>query len=190
MRRGVDDLNLLTTWADKTHLRNVLAHETYRDAGAPTAISPSRSASSRTARSSASPTWSRTATTTSSNAWGSIREGALYKMYNSAESVAGSEKKTRKNEGTPTWPGPHRRACRRPTRPRARLSCSTTSTCREMVNFLAAKIITADTDCCHKNYYLYRDSRRHAANGSAMPWDVDLSFGRVWTCGDPCSLLR
>jgi hypothetical protein len=31
----VGDFNLLTTWADKSHMRNVLAHETYRDAGAP-----------------------------------------------------------------------------------------------------------------------------------------------------------
>ena len=55
----------------------------------------------------------------------------------------------------------------------------------EVIDFLAAKIITADTDCCHKNYYLYRDSD-YTGEWQAMPWDVDLSFGRVWTCGSPC----
>jgi hypothetical protein len=55
----------------------------------------------------------------------------------------------------------------------------------EMVNFLAAKMITADVDCCHKNYYLYRDSEG-TLEWQSMPWDVDLSFGRVWTCGSPC----
>ena len=45
----------------------------------------------------------------------------------------------------------------------------------EIIDFLAAKIITADTDCCHKNYYLYRDSDG-TGEWQAMPWDVDLSF--------------
>ncbi len=48
-----------------------------------------------------------------------------------------------------------------------------------MANFLAGFVLTADTDCCHKNYYVYRDD-----SGSGdwwfFDWDVDLSYGRNW----------
>ncbi|MCA9170296.1 MAG: lamin tail domain-containing protein, partial [Planctomycetales bacterium] len=48
-----------------------------------------------------------------------------------------------------------------------------------MANFLAGFTITSNQDCCHKNYYAYRDS-----NGTGewwfMPWDNDLTQGRNW----------
>jgi hypothetical protein len=50
----------------------------------------------------------------------------------------------------------------------------------QVVNFLAARALTGDTDCCHKNYYFYRDTNR-SNEWQMWPWDVDLSFGRVWT---------
>ena len=47
--------------------------------------------------------------------------------------------------------------------------------------------ITGDTDCCHKNYYVYRDTEG-TGEWQGLPWDVDLSFGEemaapllVWT---------
>jgi hypothetical protein len=49
----------------------------------------------------------------------------------------------------------------------------------QVVDFLAARIITGDTDCCHKNYYLYRDTGG-SDEWQMWPWDVDLSFGRRW----------
>ncbi|MBM4319132.1 MAG: hypothetical protein FJ125_04030 [Deltaproteobacteria bacterium] len=49
-----------------------------------------------------------------------------------------------------------------------------------MASYLAGMFLVADMDCCHKNYYAYRDS-----DGSGewwyMPWDLDLSFGHNWT---------
>ncbi len=50
----------------------------------------------------------------------------------------------------------------------------------QVVNYLAARILTGDVDCCHKNYYFYRDTNR-SNEWQMWPWDVDLSFGRVWT---------
>jgi hypothetical protein len=50
----------------------------------------------------------------------------------------------------------------------------------EVVNFLAIRVLTGDTDCCHKNYYFYRDTG-HSNEWQMWPWDVDLSFGRRWT---------
>jgi len=55
----------------------------------------------------------------------------------------------------------------------------------EVIDFLAAEILTADQDCCFNNHYLYRDSDG-SGEWQGMPWDVDLSFGHVWTCGTPC----
>jgi hypothetical protein len=50
----------------------------------------------------------------------------------------------------------------------------------EVVDFLAARFLTGDVDCCHKNYYFYRDTGR-SNEWQMWPWDVDLSFGRVWS---------
>ncbi|MCX7872731.1 MAG: lamin tail domain-containing protein [Verrucomicrobiae bacterium] len=49
----------------------------------------------------------------------------------------------------------------------------------QMINMLAARVVTGDMDCCHKNYYLYRDTTG-TGEWQAFPWDVDLSFGRRW----------
>lgn len=179
----VDDLNLLTTWADKSHLRNVLAHETYRDAGAPSHFAfPVRV--ERNAAFFSVANIVENGGEDFLERVGLDPRGALYKMYNSAESVSGAEKKSRRWEGNADL--------------QALITGMSQSTASareafmfdhldvpEIINFLAAKIITADTDCCHKNYYLYRDSDG-SGEWHAMPWDVDLSFGRVWTCGTPC----
>ena len=49
-----------------------------------------------------------------------------------------------------------------------------------MVNYAAALVISGNVDCCHKNYYLYRDSEG-TGEWQVLPWDLDLSFGRNWT---------
>ncbi|MHB9007817.1 MAG: lamin tail domain-containing protein [Limisphaerales bacterium] len=180
---GVDDFNLLTTWADKTHLRTVLAYETYRNAGVPAhfafAVRVQQNGNFFSVAN-----FVENGDDNFLQRLGFDENGALYKMYNSAESVGGNEKKTRKFEGTADL--------------QALISgmSQAGSTARqnymfdhldlpEIVNFLATRTLTADTDCCHKNYYFYRDTLG-TGEWQAMPWDVDLSFGRVWTCGSPC----
>src|SRR5262249_27594402 len=112
------------------------------------------------------------------------RRGALYKMYNPADGVASAEKKTRKEEGTADLQVLINGMTQATASARQTFLFDNLDV-PEMINFLAAKIITADFDCCHKTYYLYRDSEG-TKEWQAMPWDVDLSFGRVWTCGSPC----
>jgi hypothetical protein len=177
----VDDLNLLTTWADKSYLRNILAYDTYREAGALGHFA----LAVRVQQNGAFHSVANLVENGDDNflkRLGLDPAGALYKMYNAAESTAGSEKKTRKSEDRSDL--------------QALISGMANATTRqtflfdnldipEIVNFLAARAITADTDCCHKNYYLYRDSDG-SGQWQAMPWDVDLSFGRVWTCATPC----
>ena len=179
---GVGDLNLLTTWADKSHMRNILAYETYRDGGAlghfAFAVSVQRNG-----------TFFSVANAVESGdddflaRLGLDPQGALYKMYNSAESVDLSEKKTRKYEGSADLQALITAMGQSATYVQTYMFDNLNVP--EMVDFLAAKMITADVDCCHKNYYLYRDSDG-TGEWMAMPWDVDLSFGREWTCGVPC----
>lgn len=179
----VGDINLLTTWADKTHMRTVLAYETYSDSGAPAHFAlPVRVHQNRAFFSVANLVES--GDDDFLERVGLDPKGALYKMYNSAESVSEAEKKTRKNENTADLQALIN-GLSQPNGSSRRNFLYDNLDLPEMVNFLAAKIVTADIDCCFKNYYLYRDSDR-TGEWQAMPWDTDLSFGRVWTCNTPC----
>jgi hypothetical protein len=48
----------------------------------------------------------------------------------------------------------------------------------QMVNFLVGMVIQADADCCGRNYYVYRDSDG-TGEWTMIRWDVDKSLGRV-----------
>ncbi len=179
----VDDLNLLTTWADKAHMRNVLAYETYRDAGAPSHFA----FPIRVQRNGAFFSVANLVENGDENQLkrlGLDPRGAYYKMYNAAESTVGAEKKSRKQEGTADLQALITGMRQSTAAARERYLYDNLNL-PEIIDFLAARIITADTDCCHKNYYLYRDSEG-TGEWQIMPWDVDLSFGRAWTCGSPC----
>jgi hypothetical protein len=179
----VDDLNLLTTWADKSHLRNVMAYETYERAGAPAHFAFAVRVQ-QNARFHSLANLVENGDDNFLERLGLDPQGALYKMYNTASDVSGGEKKTRKTEGTQDL-----------AELIAGFRNGTTATRTTflydnldvpgVINFLAARALTGDTDCCHKNYYFYRDSNR-SREWTAFPWDVDLSFGRVWTCNSPC----
>jgi len=179
----VDDLHLLTTWADKTCMRNVLAHETYRDAGAPGHFAFAVRVQQNGAF------FSVANVVENGDDYflerlGLDPDGALYKMYNSAEDTSGAEKKTRKNEDRTDLQAVIT-GMSQANVPARQAFMFDHLDLPEVIDFLAAKMITADVDCCHKNYYLYRDTNG-TGEWQVMPWDVDLCFGRVWTCGSPC----
>lgn len=179
----VDDFNLLTTWADKTHFRTVLAYETYAEAGAPAHFAfPVRVQLNGRFHSVANFVENGDDNFLERLGWDP--RGAFYKMYNGAEDTAGAEKKTRKEEGTQDLAELIRGFTVGTTSAREAFLFDHLDV-PEVVNSLAARAITGDTDCCHKNYYLYRDTQG-SREWSLLPWDVDLSFGRVWTCNDPC----
>ncbi|HXG46422.1 MAG TPA: CotH kinase family protein, partial [Methylomirabilota bacterium] len=182
----VDDINLLTTYPDKAKMRNMLAYGTYRDADAPYHfVEPVRVQHNAVYFGD----WHMVENGDENflKRLGFDPRGALYKMYNdfnqAADTTIGvngefAEKKTRKHEGSADLlalfngvnaPGAARTAF-----------IYDNLNIPEVVNFLAARVVTADIDCCHKNYYLYRDSEG-TGEWYAMPWDVDLSFGRNWT---------
>jgi len=182
--KRVDDINLLTTYPDKGHIRNVLSYGTYRDAGSPYHyVVPVR-------------------VQTNGGFFGDWHivengdenylkrigrdpNGALYKMYNTftapGDTTIGlnaAEKKTRRNEGNADllalYNGVHA-----PLADRIRYMYDNINIA-EILNMLAARSVTSDWDCCHKNYYFYRDSDG-TGEWEALPWDVDLAFGRNWS---------
>ena len=180
---AVDRFDLLTTWADKTHMRSVLAHETYRDAGSPAhyafAVRVQQNGQFYSVANVVEKGGERFL-----DRVGLDPDGALYKMYNTASDTTGAEKKTRQHESTADLQALIDGMGQSDTDAREAFMYDNLDL-PEFVNFFAAKMITADIDCCHKNYYLYRDSNG-TREWQMFPWDVDLSFGRVWTCGDPC----
>lgn len=175
-----DDINLLTTFPDKAHMRNALAYETYRDAdNAHHWVIPVRVQQNGVF-------WGTTHIVENGDEDWLVRmginsQGALYKMYNTftlaAHTTSGAEKKTRKNENnadlTALFNGISLTGDAR------RRFLYDNLDVPSVVNFLATKIITGDTDCCHKNYYFYRDTGV-SGEWQMWPWDVDLCFGRRW----------
>ena len=175
-----DDINLMTTYPDKAQMRNILAYETYRDADCPYHwVFPVRVQQNGAF-------WGTAHVMENGDEDWLIRmglntEGALYKMYNRFSSAShansGAEKKTRKYENntdlSELFNGLSLSSGAR------RLYLYDNVDVAQVVNFLAARAITGDVDCCHKNYYFYRDTGL-SNEWQMWPWDVDLSFGRVW----------
>jgi hypothetical protein len=176
--RRVDDINLLTTYPDKAHMRNMLVYEMFRDAGAPYHfVVPIRVHQNGVF-------------------WGDIHmvengddnylerlgldpNGALYKMYNTLPAMPVGEKKTRKFEGQADLQALYD-GCVLPAGPPRTAFFFDNLNIPECVNYLAAQTISGNVDCCHKNYYLYRDTEG-TREWQILPWDVDLSYGRVWS---------
>jgi len=179
-----DDINLMTTYPDKAQMRNILAYETYRDADcAYHWVFPVRVQQNGAF-------WGTAHVMENGDEDWLIRmglnaEGALYKMYNMFNSAShansGAEKKTRKYEDNTDLSALYDGLSLSGEARRRYLYDNVDVA--QVVNFLAIRIITGDVDCCHKNYYLYRDTG--ASNEWQMwPWDVDLSFGRVWNSAE------
>ena len=175
-----DDINLLTTYPDKAQMRNILAYETYRDADCPYhwvfAVRVQQNGAF----------WGTAhAMENGDEDWlirmGINAEGALYKMYNTftspSHATSGAEKKTRKHEDNADLLALYNGVSLSGEARRRYLYDNVDVA--QVVNFLAARVITGDTDCCHKNYYLYRDTGG-SDEWQMWPWDVDLSFGRRW----------
>jgi hypothetical protein len=174
----VHGFNLLTTYPDKAHMRNILSYDTFRAAGSPNHVAFAIRVQ-RNAAFFSDAHYVENGDEDSLARLGLNPEGALYKMYNNLNSsTSGAEKKTRKNEKN--------------TDLQALINgVQLTGTARtrflydnidiaEMVNYLAAIGITGNVDYGHKNYYMYRDTGGTDL-WQMLPWDVDLSFGRNWT---------
>lgn len=177
---NMKDINWLSNWADRTKLRNTLSHETFAAAGSAAHLAfPIRIHQNGQFFSVAD--FVEDGDDRFLERIGRNPEGALYKIYNTFTTVAGQEKKSREWEGTEDL--------------QAFLNgvnltgTALTNFLYDNVNlpptisYLAGMAITENTDCCHKNHYLYRDvppAEGGTGLWEAMPWDTDLSFGHTW----------
>ncbi len=175
--KRVSKFNLLTTYPDKAHMRNMLAYETYENAGAPYHVAfDVRLQQNGSFLSDAH--FVEKGDDDFLQRIGRDPNGALYKMYNTlSTATSDAEKKTRRDEDHSDLAALIDGA--RLTGPARDQYFFDNMDIPEVVNYFAATIITGNVDCCHKNYYVYRDTE---GNGEwqIFPWDVDLSFGRVW----------
>ena len=170
------DINLLTNYADKSKVRNTLAYETLKHTGTGYHLA-------FPVRLQRNGTFFQVSDFVEDpdDRWlerlGLDPEAPLYKMYDNLSSVNAAEKKNRKWEDKSDLQalinglGQTGQALRNFLYDNINIAA--------MVNFHVGLTIIADMDCCHKNYYAYRD-----VNGTLewwyLPWDVDLSFGRNW----------
>lgn len=174
-------INLITTWADKSHVRDTMAWETW-------ALTKHIAAH-----------WAQITRVHQNGAFWGIYDmvengdedfatragldpyGALYKVYNSLQDTAGVEKKTRDADtstadlqalitGMDTV---------NPIASRRRYAYDNVDV-PSLVNYLATNVLIINNDFGHKNYYIYRDTNG-TREWSLIPWDQDLSLGHTWT---------
>ncbi len=177
--RKVKDVDLLTNYADKTRLRNTLAHDVARRAATPYhfafPIRVQRNGGFHGVMDMMEDGDDRMLERN-----GLDPEGALYKMYNNLSSTNLAKKKTRREEDYRDL-----QAFIDLLDPALPLATRHTSAYDQvnlaaMINYLATRQINSDMDHAHKNYYLYRDTNR-TREWQPIIWDVDLSWGHDWT---------
>jgi hypothetical protein len=180
----IDSINLLSTWADKAHMRNMLAYDSYRDADCPHHYAFAVRVQTNGGFFSVA-NWVENGDNRYLERLGLDPSGALYKMYNTFQSLSdanigintGAEKKTRKNEGNADLVALFN-GLSLSGQPLINFIFDNVDV-PEVVNFLAGHVLQNDEDCCHKNYYFYRDTLGNQ-EWQMLPWDVDLSFGHTW----------
>ena len=175
---NVGDFAILSTYADRSYMRNMVADDTYNMAG-----SPGHYAFAVRVQTNGSYFALQNLTEQGNEDFlqriGFDPNGALYKIYNTLNVVAGNEKKTRKWEGTDDLQALINAVTQIDVNARLTYVYDNVNI-PEVISFLSAKAINMDHDCCHKNHYLYHDNDG-TGEWYAFAWDVDLSFGHVWT---------
>ncbi len=179
-RGRVRDIDLLTNWGDKSKVRNTLAYEMFGLGGVAGHFA-------YTVRVQLNGDFFSTADFVEDaderylERAGLAEGGALYKMYDRLQSTTQGEKKTRKEEDKSDLQALIDGVNRGSTDERIDYIYENVDI-PGMVNFLTLNSVINNTDYGHKNYYVYRDTEG-SGEWVELPWDVDLSLGRLWTSG-------
>ena len=173
------DINLLTNYADKSRVRNTIAHDTGRLTGTVHHFAfPVRVQQNAAFH----------------GVWDMVEDGddrllerngldpdgAFYKMYNLLDnSTSNVEKKTRQEEDNSDLA-----ALIDGLNPSTDLASRTAYAYDNVdlpatINYLVTRQLNSDSDHGHKNYYLYRDTNI-TREWQPVVWDVDLSWGHNW----------
>ncbi|HUF60585.1 MAG TPA: lamin tail domain-containing protein [Verrucomicrobiales bacterium] len=176
----VRDIDLLTTWGDKSKVRNTLAYEMFDIGGVAGHFAfPVRVQLNGDFFATAD--FVEDADERYLERAGLDEGGALYKMYDRLQSTAQGQKKTRKQEDKSDLQALIDGVNRGSTDERIDYIYDNVDI-PGMVNFLTLNSVINNTDYGHKNYYVYRDTEG-SGEWVELPWDVDLSLGRLWTSG-------
>ncbi len=177
-------INMITTWADKSHVRDTIAWESWQTAQH---IASHWANLVRVQQNAAF--WGlydmvENGDEDFSSRAGLDPMGALYKCYNSLQDATNVEKKTRDGDTSTADlqalvdnldPATKSLALRR--------SYSYDNVdVPALVNYLASNVLIINNDFGHKNYYVYRDTNG-TREWSVLPWDQDLSLGHTWNGG-------
>ncbi len=175
----VRDINLLTNWADKAKFRHALAYDMYRDAASPALfafpVRVQRNGSFFSVADMVEDADDRTLERLGLNP-----DGALYKMYDGLNSAGAWEKKSRRWDDK-TDLTDLRNATRLRGEDWSRFAFDNVDI-PEFVNFLPLFDLQNNKGCCHKNYYLYRDTG-NTDEWQIFIWDPDLAFGHDFKSG-------
>ena len=194
---GVEEINLNSTWGDKSFIRQVLAGELYEAAGAPGSLvfpmRVQRNGSFYSVVNLVEQPDERLLERA-----GLHPRGALYKMFNTCTSSgSGVEKKTRKWE--PNFDlATMISNITQPTGPALDTWIFDNVDVPAVISYLVATCLIHDNDHVAKNYYVYRDTEGDG-EWQFLPWDKDLTWGRnytlsggvlndtIWAANDPYS---
>ena len=175
----VADIDLLTNWADKSKVRHPLAYEIMRESGVPAHFA-------FTVRVEQNGSFFSVADFVEDGddryleRAGLNPEGALYKAYSNSltgSANSGFEKKNRKFEDNSDLQGLIDNLT---LSGQARLNYLYDNVdIPKCVNLLAANSVIRNIDMHSKNWYIYRDTGK-TNEWALLPWDLDLSGGRVW----------
>src|SRR4029079_5229152 len=171
------EINLNTTWTDKTYMRRVLSNDAYAAAG-----SPAPPAQAWRVRQNGDffsvVNFVEQADKDFLRRNGLDPDGALYKVNNSFTPGGSIEKKTRRDEpGTAAYDSCVNTVNNTPLGTTLTNYLLDTLDVPEILSYMSAVVITHQNDHPHKNYFLYRDTE---GNGEwqMFPQDTDLSFGK------------
>jgi hypothetical protein len=171
------DIDLLSNYADQSLLRNTLAWEQIKATGGPALMAfPVRLHLNGEFYSiydfveDADDRWL--------GRLGLDPNNPLYKIYNSFEAPGGAEKKSRRWEGNEDLTEVINGIRGRNGIDAVDFAFDNIDLA-SMANFLVGFTMTSNRDCCHKNYFAYRDTTG-TGEWSFFHWDQDLSNGRNW----------
>jgi len=182
---GVDrmeEINLNTTWSDKSYVRPFLATETYQRVGADTFMSePIHLMQNGDFK--GLYVFAEQIDDEFLERIGQDPDGAMYKMFNTGHGVAHNEKKTRLWEGTQDLQdlidGLHNPIYAADIETYVFDNIDVPA----VISYLVGCTLMQETDHLSHNYYLYRDSDGDQ-EWRFFPWDKDLTFGRRWSWND------
>jgi hypothetical protein len=183
----MDEINLNATYQDKAYVRQPLTFETYRQASVP-ACDAFNVRVQQNAQFYSLAVLIEQVDETFLERLGLDPRGALYMIFNGLDSASSNvEKKTRRTENNNDLQQLVNGVSR--SNPNRGMALFDLLDLPEIINYLAAGMVAQDWDRVIKNICVYRDTEGTGL-WQMLPWDKDLSFGKVSLVNDTVTATR